>query len=69
MDSDSPRHSYIVENSFCYPSFVVVVVISDKFENSSISEELSWNFDGDCFELVNCFRLNGHFYHVKPADP
>ena len=31
--SDSTRGSLIVENTFCYPSFFVVVVIPDEFAN------------------------------------
>ena len=32
-------------------------VILDEFENCPfvIYEELSWNFDGDCIESVDCF--------------
>jgi hypothetical protein len=26
----------------------------------SISEELSWNFDGDCIESVDCFLQGSH---------
>jgi hypothetical protein len=26
----------------------------------SISEELSWTFDGDCIEFVDCFWYDGH---------
>ena len=49
-DGDSSRGSFIVENSFCYPrSFI----FPDEFANCPfyISEELSWNFDGDCLNL------------------
>jgi len=35
----------------------------------SIYEELSWNFDGDCIEFVDCFWQNGHFYYINPANP
>ena len=36
-DGDSPRSSFIFENSFHYPVFVVVVVILNEFENCSKS--------------------------------
>jgi hypothetical protein len=35
----------------------------------SISVKMSWNFDGDCIESVDCFRQDSHFYNVNPADP
>jgi hypothetical protein len=48
---------------------VVVVGIPDKFENCSfyLSEELSWNFDGDCINSVDCFWLDGHFSSFLPS--
>jgi hypothetical protein len=53
-DGDSPRSSLIVENSFHYPG---CFVIPDEFENCSfyLCEQLSWNFDGDCIESIDCF--------------
>jgi hypothetical protein len=30
---------------------------------------LSWNFDGDCIESVDCFWQDSHFYYVDPANP
>jgi hypothetical protein len=53
-DGDSPRRSFIVENWFPYPGFFVT---PDEFENCSFyfCDELSWNFDGDCIESVDCF--------------
>ena len=32
-------------------------------------EELTWNFDGDYTESVDCFWKDGHFYYINPADP
>ena len=63
-----PRSSFIVENSFCYPG---VFVIPDEFANCSFElyEELSWNFDGDCSESVDCFQQDSHFYYINPANP
>jgi hypothetical protein len=51
---DSMRGSFIVENIFCYPKFFI---IPDGFANCPfyLSEELSWNFDGDCIESVIAF--------------
>ena len=45
-DGDSTRSSFIVENSFCYPRFFVIL---DEFANCpfQLCEELSWNFDED----------------------
>ena len=36
---------------------------------SNTIEELSWNFDGDCIESVDCFWQDSHFYNVDPANP
>jgi hypothetical protein len=65
---DSPRSSFIAENVFCYPRFVV---IPDEFSNCPfyLSEELSWNFDGDCIESVDCFSQDRNFYYINPANP
>ena len=65
---DSTRGSFIVENSFCYPRFLI---FPDEFSNCPfyLSEELSWNFDGDCIESVDCFWQDSHFYNVDPANP
>ena len=35
----------------------------------SNSEELSWDFDGDCVESVDCFWQDGHFNYIDPANP
>jgi hypothetical protein len=32
-------------------------------------EELSWNFDGDCIESVDCFWQDSHFDYINPANP
>jgi hypothetical protein len=52
-DADSPRSSFIVENSFHYPGFLLFQV------NLRIAfylyEELSWDFDVDCIESVDGF--------------
>jgi hypothetical protein len=52
---DSTRGSFIIENSFFYPRFFV---IPDEFATCpfQLSEELSWNFDGDCTESVDRFQ-------------
>ena len=53
-DDDSTRNSLIVENNF--PTLFVVVV-PNEFENFSfyLCEDLSWNFDRDYIESVDCF--------------
>jgi hypothetical protein len=63
-----PKSSFIVENSFCYPGFFV---IPNEFANCSfqLSEELSWNFDVNCIESVDCFQQDGHFYYINSANP
>ena len=33
------------------------------------TDELSWNFDGDCIESVDCFWQDSHFYYINPANP
>ena len=35
----------------------------------SKSEELFWNFEGDCIESVGCFRQDSNFYYINPANP
>jgi hypothetical protein len=30
--------------------------------------KLSWDFDGDCFESVDCFRQDRHFYYIDPTN-
>jgi hypothetical protein len=46
-------------------------IFPDEFANCPfyLSEELSWNFDGDCIDSVDCFRQNSHFYYINPAYP
>jgi hypothetical protein len=50
----------IVENTFYYTEYFV---IPNEFANCSFYkyEELSWNFDGDFIEFVDCFQDNGHY--------
>jgi hypothetical protein len=45
-------------------------IFPDEFANCPfyLSEELSWNFDGDCIESVDCFQQDSHFYYIKPAN-
>jgi hypothetical protein len=45
-------------------------IIPDEFENCPfyLSEELSWNFDGDCIESVDCFWQDSHFYYINTAN-
>jgi hypothetical protein len=65
---DSTRGSFIVENSVCYPRFFV---FPGEFANCSFQfvEELSWNFDGDCIESVDCFWQDSHCDYINPANP
>jgi hypothetical protein len=32
-------------------------------------EELIWNFDTDCIEIVDCFWKDDDFYYIDPANP
>jgi hypothetical protein len=45
-------------------------IIPDEFANFPfyLSEELSWDFDGDCIESVDCFPQDSHFYYIFPAN-
>jgi hypothetical protein len=65
---DSNRSSFIVENIFFYPWFFI---FPDGFANCPfyLSEKLSWNFDGDDIESVDCFWQDSHFYYINPANP
>jgi hypothetical protein len=66
-NGDSPRCSFIVENSFRYPEFFA---IPNEFENFFflLYEELSWNFDGDCIESVDCFWQDGHLKYINTSN-
>jgi hypothetical protein len=57
---DSTRDSFIVENSLCYPR---LFIFPDESVNCPfyLSEELIWNFDGDCIESIDCFQQDSHF--------
>ena len=35
----------------------------------SNSEELSWDFDEDCIESVDCFWQDSHIDYINPANP
>jgi hypothetical protein len=50
-NGNSPRSLFILVNCFGYTQ---IFVIPDEVENYSISEELSWNFNGVCIETVHC---------------
>jgi hypothetical protein len=43
----------------------------DEFANCPflLSEELSWNFDGDCIEFVDCFQQDKHFDYINLGNP
>jgi hypothetical protein len=43
--------------------------ILDEYANCPfyLSEDLSWSFDGDCIESVDCFLQDRHFYYINPA--
>jgi hypothetical protein len=64
---DSSKGSLIVENSFCYPR---LFDFPDEFANCPfyLGKELSWNFDGDRNESVDCFWQNSNFYYINPAN-
>jgi hypothetical protein len=70
---DSPRSSFIVENSFHYPGFFVIpnelqILTLELYEEKKeakkkkeLYEELICNFDGNCIESVDCFQKDGQF--------
>jgi hypothetical protein len=47
--------------------FLGFFVIPDEVQKCTfyLCEELSWDFDDDCIESVDCFRQNGYFYYVN----
>ena len=60
-DSDCLSCSFIVKNCFRFAGLFVllycfVFALSDEFENCSfhVSEDLCWDFDGDCNESIDC---------------
>ena len=46
---------------FCYYRWICNLVFLN-------DEELSWNFDGDYIEFVDCFWQDVHFYYINPAN-
>jgi hypothetical protein len=52
-------------------AILVFFVIPNEFENCPFQfyEKLSWNFDEDCMESIDCFWQDGHFYYTNPANP
>jgi hypothetical protein len=54
-----PEVLLLLRKNFCYPR---IFVIPDEFSNCPflLCEVLSWNFDGDCIESVDCFRQDKH---------
>jgi len=59
-NSDSSWSRFIVQDSFTYSGFFVIL---DEFANCSVFlyEELDWSFDGNCIESIDRFWSNGHF--------
>jgi len=63
-DDDSPRSPFIVEDSFCYVSFLLLQMnlqIANYLSNSM--KKMSLNFDRDCIEFEIAFE-NDHFYNL-----
>jgi hypothetical protein len=52
-------------------AILVFFIFPDEFANCPfyLSEKLSWNFDGDCIESIDCFHQDSHFDYINPADP
>jgi hypothetical protein len=48
---------------------VVVAVIPNEFANYCfyIYDELSWDFNGDYIEFVDCFQQHGYFDFINHA--
>jgi len=51
-DGDSPRSSFIVEDSFSYTVFFLLFQINLQIV---LSNCMNWNFDGDFIESVDWF--------------
>jgi len=66
--NDSPRSSFIVEDSFSYPGFFLFQM-NLQIAISIFIKEVSRNFDGYCIECVDCFWENGHLYYINPVNP
>jgi hypothetical protein len=51
--------------------FFFFFVTPDDFANCPFYfvEELSWNFDKDCIESVDCFWQDSHCHYFGPANP
>jgi hypothetical protein len=62
-DSDSPRSSFIVENSFLYTGFFFSFCYSKWIWELLVLTlwRLIWNFDRDFIESVDCFHQDGYF--------
>jgi hypothetical protein len=62
-----PPEVLLLEKSFCYPRFFVIL---NEFADCPFEfvEELSWNFDGVCIESVDCFWQDSHFYYIDPVN-
>jgi len=65
---DSPRSSFIVEDTFSYPGFFLFQMNLQIALSMSI-KEVSRNFVGDCIECVDCFWQNSHLYYINPVNP
>ena len=65
---DTSRSSLIVQ--YC-SSYTGIFVLPYAVDNSyfKVHKELSWNFDENCVQSIDCFWYDGHFYYGNPTDP
>ena len=67
-DGNASRSSFIVQDCFGYPGFLISLYKLD-YCSLKVCEEFCWDFDGDCIESIDCFWQNCHFYFVDPTIP
>jgi hypothetical protein len=65
-NGDSTRGSFFVENSFCSPKFLLFQMnLQIALSNS---EELSWNFNGDCTVCCAHVGMCTHVWRPGSGD-
>ena len=48
---------------------IFAFVCGVKYCSFKVYEKLPWDIDGDCIELVDCFRKDCYFCNVDPTYP
>jgi hypothetical protein len=60
---DSTRGSLLLRIVFVILSFLLFQMNLQIGLSNSVKYWLSWSFDGDCIESVDCFWQDSHFYN------